>query len=116
MKSLKAVFCVFAVMIFALSAASFASTARDFERSRSTPGSGRGSIEGAAEQEPAERVYIVRLEGDSVRVYERGSDVPLGRLAVDPRALPEADLMLLDCGILAEGDAQLLALIEDYGS
>ena len=118
MRSLKAIFCLFAVIIFILSAASFASTARDFDRrGEVVRSSERASLETASASQPqSERIYIVRREGDAVCVYERGSDVPLGRLAIDPRGLPETDRMLLECGIMAEGDAQLLALIEDYGS
>lgn len=117
MKSLKTAFLIFAAVVFVLSAFSFLSTSRRTDSDGRTVADGHGQSEGrSAADTPHERVYIVRREGDLICVYERGSDTPLGRLAIDPRTLPEADRSLLECGILAEGDAQLLALIEDYGS
>jgi len=107
MKIFKGLFMLFSVVIFLLAAVSFVSSARDARAEVTVQ---------PREQTETERTYIIRCEGDMVCLYESGSDRPLGRLNIDPRDLPEEDRRLLECGILAQGEEQLISVLEDYSS
>ncbi|MBQ4312885.1 MAG: hypothetical protein IJC18_01625 [Clostridia bacterium] len=103
MKLFRNLFLVFAICIFALSAASLSSSVSSLTQEPVKSSSAQGS-------------YIVRRDGDNVAVYRAGSDAPLGILDVRFSDLPEEDRELLECGIMVENDSQLLAIIEDYNS
>lgn len=106
MKALRRLFLIFSLVIFALSAASFMSSARLSAQRHA----------GGREPMAQEQSYILRCDNGKVCVYENGSDQPIGRLNIDPADLPEDDRRLLECGILVQNRSQLMSLLEDYSS
>ena len=68
----------------------------------------------AAAEEAAAPGYLIRLDGDLLRVYAEGSRTPAAEYELPAGWLPDYDRILLEYGIRVRDAAALRDIIEDY--
>lgn len=62
-------------------------------------------------QEP---VFVIRLDGDTLRVYREGEREPDAVYELPAGWLPDYDRILLEYGMKVNGEEELREMIEDY--
>ena len=60
--------------------------------------------------------YLVQEYRGHIGIFRDGSQFPFQELEIEVESLPRADQILLAHGIIAEGDAELRKILEDYES
>jgi hypothetical protein len=68
----------------------------------------------AAAEEASAGGYLIRLDGDLLRVFAEGSRTPAAEYALPAGWLPDYDRILLEYGIRVKDTAELRDIIEDY--
>ena len=71
---------------------------------------------GSAAPEKPEPDYTVKLQENSLFVYESGKREPIARYAFEDAGLPDYDRTLLEYGIRVTGAEALREVLEDYAS
>jgi len=71
---------------------------------------------GAAAPVKPEPDYTVKLQENSLFVYESGKREPIARYAFEDAGLPDYDRTLLEYGIRVTGAEALREVLEDYAS
>ena len=77
------------------------------------PGALREAAE-AAVQDAEDTAYLIRLDGDLLRIYREGSRTPEGEYALPAGWLPDYDRILLEYGMRVNNAQELRQVLEDY--